>query len=236
MDHIAGAASGVLPIRETHKWYGRPRRPVGVYIPRGLNLDRPLTEGMIRGYGIQGSHSSNYASPGAIARVPGFGRNFKEAVRERDNCWSFGLTAYAECLPRYQNFVELDPKVRDAWGIPALRIHASWGDNEMKLYRYMLDEAEAMLRTAGAESVTKQRDPRWPGCATHEVGTARMGNDPKTSVLNKWRQAHDVKNVFVTDGASFVFSACQNPTLTMMALSLQAAEYIIDQAKRGELA
>jgi choline dehydrogenase-like flavoprotein len=191
---------------------------------------------MIRGYGMQGSHGSSYSSPGAIARVSGFGKGFKQAVRERDDCWSFGITAYAECLPRYDNFVSLDPEVRDAWGIPALRIHASWSDNEMKLYRYMLDEAEEMLKAAGAEAVRKQAEPRWPGGATHEVGTARMGSNPKTSVLNKWRQAHDVKNLFVTDGAAFPSSACQNPTLTMMALSVQTAEYIIDQAKRGELA
>ena len=144
-------------------------------------------------------------------------------------------TAYAECLPRYDNFVELDPHVRDAWGIPALRIQASWSDNEMGLYRHMLDSAEEMLDAAGATDIVRQQTPRWPGGATHEVGTARMGNDPKKSVLNKWRQAHDVRNVFVTDGAAFVSVACQNPTLTMMALTLQPAEYIIDQAKRGEL-
>lgn len=235
MDHIAGAASGALPVREAHAWEGPPRRPVGVYIPRGLNLDRPHTEGMIRGYGMQGSHNSSYGSAGSIARVAGFGKQFKEAVRARENVWRFGITAYAECLARYDNFVALDPEVKDAWGIPALRIHATWSDNELKLYRYMLDEAEQMLRTAGAESVVKQQEPRWPGGATHEVGTARMGNDPRKSVVNKWRQAHDVKNVFVSDGASFVSSPSQNPTLTMMALSLQTAEYIVDQAKRGAL-
>jgi choline dehydrogenase-like flavoprotein len=235
MDHIAGAASGALPVRETHAWEGPPRRPVGVYIPRGLNLDRPRTEGMIRGYGMQGSHNSSYGSAGSIAGVAGFGKQFKDAVRARENVWRFGITAYAECLPRWDNFVELDPEVKDAWGVPALRIHATWSDNELKLYRYMLDEAEQMLRTAGAESVVKQQEPRWPGGATHEVGTARMGNDPRKSVVNKWRQAHDVKNLFVPDGASFVSSPSQNPTLTMMALSLQTAEYIVDQAKRGAL-
>jgi choline dehydrogenase-like flavoprotein len=184
---------------------------------------------------MQGSHGSIYGSTGAMARLPGFGKQFKEAVRAREDVWRFGITAYAECLPRYDNFVDLDPEVKDAWGIPALRVHATWSDNELKLYRYMLDEAEQMLRTAGAESVSKQREPRWPGGATHEVGTARMGSDPRKSVVNKFRQAHDIKNIFVTDGAAFVSSACQNPTLTMMALSLQTSEYIVDQAKRGEL-
>src|SRR5690606_17154142 len=123
--------------------------------------------------------------------VPGFGKDFKKAVVEREDCWRFGLTAYAECLPQYDNFVELDPQVKDAWGIPALRIHAAWGDNELKLYRYMLDQCEEMLRAAGADAVAKQKDPRWPGGATHELGTARMGSNPKTSVLNRYRQAHD---------------------------------------------
>jgi choline dehydrogenase-like flavoprotein len=92
-----------------------------------------------------------------------------------------------------------------------------------------------MLRAAGVQSVTKQAEPRWPGGATHEVGAARMGDDARKSVVNKWRQAHDVKNLFVSDGAVFVSSPSQNPTLTMMALSLQTAEYIVDQAKRGAL-
>ena len=105
----------------------------------------------------------------------------------------------------------------------------------MGLYRHMLDRAEEMLAAAGATDIVRQQTPRWPGGATHEVGTARMGDNPKKSVLNRWRQAHDVRNIFVTDGAAFVSVACQNPTLTMMALSLQTAEYIIDQAKRGEL-
>jgi choline dehydrogenase-like flavoprotein len=235
MDHIAGAASGALPVREEHAWEGPPRRPVGVYIPRGLNLDRPQTEGMIRGYGMQGAQNSNYGAASSIARVAGFGKGFKQAVRARQDLWRFSITAYAECLARYDNFVELDPNIKDAWGIPALRMHATWSDNELKLYRYMLDEAEAMLRAAGAESVTKQAEPRWPGGATHEVGTARMGNDARKSVVNKWRQAHDVKNLFVTDGAAFVSSPSQNPTLTMMALSVQTADYIVDQAKRGAL-
>ncbi len=235
MDHIAGSVSGVIPVKEQHKWVGPPRRPGGIYIPRFQNLDRPHTNGLIRGYGLQGSHSSSYGSPGSIARTSGFGKKFKQAVLERDDCWRFGLTGFIECLPRYDNFVELDPHVTDAWGIPALRIHASWSDNELGLYRHMLASAEEMLHAAGGSDITRQETPRWPGGATHEVGTARMGDDPKKSVLNRWRQTHDVKNLFVTDGAAFVSVACQNPTLTMMALSLQTAEHIIERAKRGEL-
>jgi choline dehydrogenase-like flavoprotein len=235
MDHIAGATSGVIPVKEQHKWSGPPRRPGGIYVPRFLNLDRPHTDGILRGYGLQGSHGSSYDSPGSIAGVPGFGRRFKEAVVNREDCWTFRLTGYAECLPQYDNFVRLDPNVKDAWGVPALHIHAQWGDNEMKLYKHMLDKCEEMLRAAGAQSVTRQGEPRWPGGATHELGTARMGNDPKKSVVNRYRQAHDIKNIFVTDGACFPSSPCQNPTLTMMAMALETSEYIVDQARRGEL-
>ncbi len=236
MDHIAGAVRGVIPVKEEHKWIGPPRRPGGIYVPRILNLDRPSTDGILRGYGIQGSHGSSYGSTGAIANVPGFGKGFKQGVLDRDDCWSFGLTAYAECLPQYDNYVSLDPEVTDAWGIPALHIHASWGDNEMRLYKHMLDACEEMLHAAGAEGrLTRQAEPRWPGGATHELGTARMGLDPKRSVVNRYRQAHDIKNIFVTDGASFTSSPCQNPTLTMMAMALETSEYIVDQAKRGEL-
>jgi choline dehydrogenase-like flavoprotein len=235
MDHIAGATGGVIPVKEQHKWSGPPRRPGGIYVPRFLNLDRPMTDGILRGYGLQGSHGSSYDSPSAITGVPGFGKRFKKAVTEREDCWTFRLTGYAECLPQYDNFVRLDPDVKDAWGIPALHIHAAWGDNEMKLYKHMLDKCEEMLHAAGAKEVTRQGEPRWPGGATHELGTARMGNDPKKSVVNRYRQAHDVKNIFVTDGASFPSAPCQNPTLTMMAMALETSEYIIDQAKRGDL-
>lgn len=236
MDHIAGAVSGVLPVKEENKWSGPPRRPVGIYMPRVLNIDRPHTNGVIRGYGIQGAHGSSYGSAGAIARIPGFGKSLKQAVHKKDDWWRMGLTAYAECLPRWENFVSLDPQVRDAWGVPAARIRHQWGDNEMKLYETMLDECEELLRAAGGAPSYRQKEPRWPGGATHELGGARMGNDPKTSVVNRWRQAHDVKNVFVTDGAVFPSSPCQNPTLTMMALALETAEWIVDQAKRGALA
>src|SRR5690606_26457242 len=107
--------------------------------------------------------------------------------------------------------------------------------NELKLYKIMLDECEEMLLAAGAELSSRQKEPRWPGGATHELGGARMGNDPRTSVVNRWRQAHDVKNVFVTDGAVFPSSPCQNPTVTMMALALETSEWIVDQAKKGNL-
>ena len=201
-----------------------------------MNVDRPHTEGMIRGFGAQMRNASFYGSPAAISRIPGFGAGFKRAVVDSKNSWRFFIGTSSECLARYENYIRLDPEVKDAWGIPALRMNVTWGDNEMRLFRHSADEGEEMLRAAGAEDIQKITQPRWPGGATHEVGSARMGNDPRKSVLNRWNQAHDLKNLFVTDGAAFVSIGCVNPTLTMMALAKRAADHIVDTARRGEVA
>lgn len=236
MDHMYGGVSGVLPVKENKRWAGPPQRPNGLYLPRYLNVERPHTNGMIRGFGAQMRNSSSYGSPAAIAAIRGFGADFKRAVRDSDSYWRFSLGTSSECLARYENYVKLDPHVRDAWGIPALHMNVTWGDNEMRLFNYSADAGEEMLLAAGAENIRKITTPRWPGGATHEVGTARMGNDSRKSVLNKWNQAHDVKNLFVTDGGAFVTIGCVNPTLTMMALARRASEYLVEAAKRGELA
>ena len=236
MDHMFGGVSGVLPVKESKRWSGPPQRPNGLYLPRYLNLKRPHTNGMIRGFGAQMRNGSSYGSPAAIAAIPGFGADFKRNVRESDSYWRFSLGTSSECLARYENYVKLDPHVKDAWGIPALNMNVTWSDNEMRLFHYSADAGAEMLLAAGAEDIRKITTPRWPGGATHEVGTARMGDDPRKSVLNKWNQAHDVKNLFVTDGAAFVTTGCVNPTLTMMALARRASEYLVEAAKRGELA
>ena len=189
MDHMFGGVSGVLPVKEDRRWAGPPQRPNGLYLPRYLNVDRPHTNGMIRGFGAQMRNGSSYGSPAAISRVPGFGAGFKRAVRESDAYWRFSLGTSSECLARYENHVKLDPHVKDAWGIPALNMHVTWGDNEMRLFRHSADEGEEMLLAAGAEDIRKITTPRWPGGATHEVGSARMGHDPRKSVLNRWKQA-----------------------------------------------
>lgn len=235
MDHMYGGVSGILPVGEDRKWVGPPRRPNGLYLPRYLNVDRRHTDGMIRGFGAQMRNGSSYGSPSSIARIPGFGARFKRAAHESLDYWRFSIGTSSECLARYQNYVELDSHVKDAWGIPALRMNVTWSDNEMRLFNYSADAGEEMLRAIGAEHIRKITTPRWPGGATHEVGTARMGNDPRKSVLNRWNQAHDLKNLFVTDGAAFVSIGCVNPTLTMMALALRASEYLVDAAKRGNL-
>jgi choline dehydrogenase-like flavoprotein len=146
------------------------------------------------------------------------------------------MMAQGECLPRYDNYVELDPEKKDAWGIPALRIHASYGENEHAMAKAMRQDIGSIL------DALKVKNPSPPnhdlsvfGKNIHECGTARMGNDPKKSVLNRYNQVHDAKNLFVTDGASFVTQGCYEPTLTIMAISARAADHIVDAYKKKQL-
>ena len=167
--------------------------------------------------------------------IEGFGSDFKKRVRHYYTS-PVSLTVRAEMLPRFENRVEIDPNgVVDAWGIPVLKIHAQYSDNEREMARDAAETSEEILRAAGAEVVTSGGRMTAPGRIIHELGTARMGSDPKSSVLNKFNQSWDVKNLFVTDGACFVSSGCQNPTLTMMAITARACDYIVDQAKKGNL-
>ena len=147
----------------------------------------------------------------------------------RKGKWNLSISAWCECLPRRENYVEIDGDRVDAWGVPILKIHAEYGDNEKKLWNDSRDQAAEMLEASGAKDVHLTGTPSVFGFCIHEVGTARMGNDPKTSVVNRFCQAHDVNNLFVTDGACWVSSGCQNPTLTMMALTVRACEYMVKQ-------
>jgi choline dehydrogenase-like flavoprotein len=231
MDHIYQAgASGELHDLKAEPWSGAPRRPSGIYIPRFRNIDRTETNGIIRGYGYQGR-----SSPAFSMDAPGFGAGFKRAVRET-GVWRTSLTAFCECLPRYENYVEIDKDRTDAWGIPALKIHADWSDNERKLWQDAREQAAEMLEASGHKNVRMTGQVSVPGFCIHEVGTARMGADPKKSVLNGYAQAHDIRNLFVTDGAAWDSTGCQNPTLTMMAITARACDYIADQHRQGNLA
>jgi len=131
--------------------------------------------------------------------------------------------------------VEIDKEKRDDWGIPVLHINVAYGDNEKKLVADMAETAAEMLQAVGAEYVNKENEVSAPGLSIHEVGSARMGNDPKTSVLNKWQQAHDVKNLFVVDGASFVTAGWQNPTMTILALSMRASNHLAEEMSKGNV-
>ena len=167
--------------------------------------------------------------------TPGFGSEYKKRVRHYYTT-PVSLTTRAEMLARFENYAEIDPSgVVDAWGIPVLKIHIQYSDNELHMARDAAQTSEEILRAAGGEVISTGGRMTAPGRIIHELGTARMGNDPKTSVLNTFNQSWDVKNLFVVDGACFVTSANQNPTLTLLALTMRACDRIGDEYKRGNL-
>ncbi len=230
MDHcMGGGARGTIPGMEDRTVHGR--RPNGIYVPRFRNVATAHPD-FLRGYGFQGGADREGWTRGE--NLPGFGVEFKRTLRTPAP-WRFSFYGFGECLPRPTNYAELDPDTKDAWGIPALRIHCEWSDNERKLLKDMSVSAAEMLEAAGAKEVEPFVDDNAPGLTIHEMGTARMGRDPKTSVLNAWNQCHDVKNLFVTDGACMTSSACQNPSITYMALTARAVAHAVEQMKRHEL-
>jgi choline dehydrogenase-like flavoprotein len=230
MDHVmGGGAGGRIPGNEDHISLGN--RPNGIYVPRFRNV-KQKQPGFLRGYGFQGSGWRKNWEWGA--EMPGFGAEFKRGLR-RPGPWMFNFYGFGECLPHRDNYVELDKDKVDAWGIPVLRIHAAWRENERALLKDMSITAAEMLEAAGAQDIQPFVEDNPPGLTIHEMGTARMGRDPKTSVLNEHNQAHDVKNLFMTDGACMVSSSCVNPSITYMALTARACDYAVNQMKRGEL-
>jgi len=233
MDHISKAgAKGIVPGLEDKYVYGR--RPTGTYIPRFRNLGAHGEQkvGFLRGYGIQAGTSRGGWSRGASE--PGLGADLKLRLRE-PGPWEISLQGYGECLPRHENYVELDAERKDQWGIPLLRVHCAWSENERAIREDVKSQAAEMLEAAGCGSVETYDHDGPPGFSVHEMGTARMGRDPKTSVLNAYNQAHDVPNLFVTDGACMASSSCVNPSLTYMALTARATDYAVSELKRRNL-
>jgi choline dehydrogenase-like flavoprotein len=167
--------------------------------------------------------------------MPGFGAEWKASVRD-GSVARIGLTGFGEMLARPENRCYLDPQVEDKRGVPVLRIDVRHSDNEHAMARDMVEQSVAMLEAGGAEELTTRTQLPPPGFAIHEVGTARMGLDPATSVLNPFLQTHDVRNLFVMDGSCYVSIGCVNPTLTMMALTVRACEHLVAETKRGNLA
>jgi choline dehydrogenase-like flavoprotein len=232
-DHVwnGGGAMGEFPDLAVKPTLNAPRRPNGIYVIRFRNTkDGPPYKKFLRGYGFQGG----WGGPDFNWSAPGFGEAYKKALREP--VVTLGIGGFGECLPRATNFVEIDRDVVDKFGIPVLRISMSWSDNERAMITDMAESAAEMLEAAGARNVRPWSvADRVPGMGIHEVGIARMGTDPKTSVLNQFQQTHDVRNLFVMDGAGFTSSACQNPTLTIMALAVRSTDYLLQQLQRGEL-
>ncbi len=230
MDHTFGAgASGTIPGFEDQTSYGR--RPNGIYVVRFRNVKEKHPK-FLRGYGFQGGGSrGNRPRP-----REGFGPEFKKALLSQElGPWQFSIGGWAECLPREDNVITLHPSLKDKWGIPALRVQCTWGPNEFALIEDVQATAAEMLEAAGAKDVQTYNDHLPPGLCIHEMGTARMGRDPKTSVLNGWNQVWDAKNVFVTDGACMTSSGNQNPSITYMALTARAVAHAVDLLNRKEL-
>jgi choline dehydrogenase-like flavoprotein len=232
MDHIfAVGADGYLPLRKGAK-AELAKRPNGIYIPKFRNVTS-RENGFIRGYGYQGGESVTVYEQAYT--MPGFGAEWKEKVKS-ETLARVSLTGFGEMLARYENRCYLDPAKKDKWGVPVLAVDVTHGDNEAAMAKDMIEQAVAMMKAAGVEEITTRTELPPPGFAIHEVGTARMGNDPRTSVLTPFLQSHDVKNLFVMDGSSYVSIGNVNPTLTMMALTVRACEHLVGEAKRGNLA
>ncbi|MFC5862832.1 GMC oxidoreductase [Acidicapsa dinghuensis] len=230
MDHIMhGGASGIIPGHEDRVQLGN--RPNGIYVPRFRNMHDKHPD-FVRGYGFQGGGGREDWRRGTD--MAGFGADFKHQLRN-PGPWRFTFAGFGECLPNHDNHMELNKDKVDAWGIPTIKVSHKWRENELAMVKDMQVTGAEMLQASGAKDIQLFSVPSLPGEGIHEMGSARMGNDPKTSVLNAHNQAHDIANLFVTDGSFMVSSACQNPSLTYMAMTARACDYAVNQMKNGEL-
>jgi len=233
MDHFTTeGAGGLMPTLKSSE--REPEgRPCGFLIAKYANTGSHANKNFLRGYRMDGDGSQSMYEH--AFGIPGFGPELRRKTREEIPT-HFGMMAQGECLPRYDNFVALDKQKKDAWGIPALHIIASYGENELAMAKAMRKD---LMNIMEAMKIPNPRPPRDGvslfGKNIHECGTARMGSDPKKSVLNKFNQAHDAKNVFVTDGACFTTQGPYEPTLTIMAISARAGEYIAEEFRKGSL-
>jgi choline dehydrogenase-like flavoprotein len=230
MDHHYNlGANGTMEGHEDKYYYGR--RANGIYIPRFVNIQGDKRD-YLRGFGYQGAASRTGWSR-EVAEL-NIGAAYKDALTE-PGPWHFGITGFGEILPDHNNKIYLDSTVKDKWGLPVLAMDATLQDNELKMRKDIVNEAKNILEAIGAKTIDTWDNGHAMGHGIHEMGTARMGRDPKTSVLNQWNQVWDCKNVFVTDGACMTSSACQNPSLTYMALTARAADYAVSEMKKGNL-
>lgn len=214
--------------------YYRGNRPNGIYIPRFRNLNgKNMAKDYLRGFGYQGGGSRQGWQRGT--GMEGVGADLKKAVQTPGD-WTLRLSGFGECLPYHENYMKLSDEL-DQWGMPIIQIDAIFRENESNMRRDMQADGAEMLEKAGFKNIQTydNRDSFYVGLGIHEMGTARMGHDAKTSVLNKNNQVHGCENVFVTDGACMTSAACQNPSITYMALTARAANYAVEQLKKGNL-
>ncbi|RSX92921.1 GMC family oxidoreductase [Sphingomonas koreensis] len=219
MDHIFRVGiEGEIPGMSEYIEYGR--RPGGIYIPRFRNIGADENLGFKRGYGYQGGAHRDVAPP------VGFGASMKHGMRKYAP-WKFHISAFGECLPYRDNSVSLHADKVDRFGVPLMRFDVRFRENELRMMADARTQGEAMLKAAGLGSVRSWEGEHVPGDAIHEMGGARMGADPRSSVLNSWSQAHDASNLYVTDGAQMASVSCVNPSLTFMALTVRAADHAV---------
>ena len=230
MDHHSSA--GAYGVYEGFKdQYYKGRRPCGFLIPRFRNLKPGENNGFLRGYNIQGDGERQEYMDRSYEK--GFGKDFKKKLTTPGD-WTVWMAGWGECLPVHENKIALDNGRKDKWGLPVIRIDFSFGDNESKMMKDIQESSVEILQKAGfSASGFNYHKPG--GTTVHEMGTARMGRDVRTSVLNEFNQVHTVKNVFITDGSCMTSSACQNPSLTYMALTARAADFAFRQLKERKL-
>lgn len=226
MDHHKGI-SAAADVDGFDDMYHYGKRPVSIYIPRFRNITKKDTD-FVRGY-----HFGGNAYRGR-KQVDGIGAGLKEAMSEPGG-WRMGMYAFGECLPYADNRITLDQNKKDKWGRPLMVVDCEFKDNEKAMNKDMADTAGELLEAAGFKNVQVQNNMSFPGNANHEMGTARMGSNKNTSVLNSFNQMHDVPNVFITDGSCMVSGSCVNPSLTYMALTARACEYAVNEMKKQNL-
>jgi choline dehydrogenase-like flavoprotein len=233
MDHVFGiGAFGVMPGFMDKYTIGN--RPTGIYIPRFRNIEgQDRDANFLRGYGYQGG-ALRMSWQQMQGQISGFGKRFKEAMRA-PGPWFFFLGGFGEHLPDRNSRMFLENSKLDRFGIPQVRFNSQFGENERKMREDIATQGEAMLKAAGLTNVQSFSGGAPPGSAIHEMGTARMGSDPSLSVLNRWNQAHDVRNLFVTDGSCMTSSSCVNPSITYMALTARAVDYAAKQLQAGRI-
>ncbi|WP_020607608.1 GMC oxidoreductase [Spirosoma spitsbergense] len=232
MDHHLGVgANATIDGFEDDYVFGQ--RPNALYIPRFRNWGNDKQTAYLRGFGYQGGANRSDWKRGTAQ--DGFGASFKQEMTQPGK-WSIGFGGFGEVLPNPNNRMTLSTTKKDKWGIPLIVFDAAFGENEIAMRKDMMNSAMEMLDAAGFKNITgNNRQDVHLGLGIHDMGTARMGKDPKTSVLNKFNQVHDCKNVFVTDGAAMASSSCVNPSLTYMALTARAAHYAVDQLNKKVL-
>jgi choline dehydrogenase-like flavoprotein len=230
MDHHKGAGA-TAQVDGFEDWYYSGRRPTGIYVPRFRNISAQRND-YLRGFGLQGGAGRGGWWNALSQEV--IGEQLKKSVQQPGG-WHISLGGFCETLPYSENRVTLNSNLKDKYGRNTLSMDVEFKENENAMHQDIANSAAEMLTACGYKNVTKNTGISFPGNANHEMGTARMGRDPKTSVLNAFNQMHEVKNVFITDGSCMASSGNVNPSLTYMALTARACDYAVREMKKGNI-